>query len=249
MLIFGGDVLSGTTINANNYTVVVTGNNNGTINSTLTLSGSSTLDFDSSTTEFNDFSNYLSNLNANSLLDYPNGTQHGEAKFNADSSVGIGLVVFNIDASELFGNNLVQQYNLVLNNQSPSAVVINVAGEVISDATMGNPVGGFNESNSDFMIWNFYQVLEINLNIQLHGSLLAPLATLSTSNNIDGSVIENDFEQNGEAHNNLFTGTITYDPISVVTAPTQPTAVPVPSSLLIFAAALFGFGVWRRRSA
>ncbi|MEJ6077127.1 choice-of-anchor A family protein [Vibrio sp. 1-Bac 57] len=245
-LVVGGNVTSGTTINANGHTVTVAGNNNGTINSALTVTGSSPVDFGLVKNELTAFSSYLANLNANSLLDSPNGNQPSAANFNVDSSVGNGMAVFNIDTSDLFGNGLVQQYDIKFANQSPSAVVINVAGENITDASLGNPVGGFNKANSDFIIWNFYEAIDIKLDKRLQGSLLAPLATLTISNYIEGSVVVDNFYQNGEIHNPVFNGDIAYNPIPTVSVPTP---VPTPSSLLIFAAALLGLGLWRRKTS
>jgi len=244
-LVVGGNVSSGTTINANGHTVTVAGNNNGTINSAATVTGSSIVDFDLVKSELTSFSTYLANLNANSLLDSPNGNQPSAAYFNIDSNIGNGIAVFNIDSADLFGNGLVQQYDINFANQSPSAVVINVAGENITDTKLGNPVGGFNEANSDFIIWNFYEAIDINLSKRLQGSLLAPLATLTISNFIEGSVVVNNFNQEGEIHDPVFNGDIAYNPIPTVSVPT---AVPAPSSLLIFGLALLGLGLWRRKT-
>jgi choice-of-anchor A domain-containing protein len=244
-LIVGGNIAAGTTINANGQTVVVGGTNNGTVNSKALLTNTTTLDFDLVKSEFTNFSGYLSELAVNSTLSSPT-TQPGAASFQIGSDVNNGIAVFSIDQADFFGNSKIQQYDV--SSTSASTVVINVSGTTINGVNALNPVGSFN--NSSFysnVIWNFYEATSITLNTLFQGSLIAPFADLTSSTPIQGSVIVNNYYQNGEVHLPSFNGTIDYDASTVITTPVA--SVPAPSSLIIFASALFGLMMWRRKSA
>lgn len=244
-LVVGGDITSGTTINANGYGVVVGGNNNGTVNASSLTTGTVSLDFDLVKSEFTDFSGYLSTLAVNSLLTTSTNNQPSAAKFNITADA-TGLSVFNITGSDLFGNSLVQQIEAT-NANAASTVVINVSGTSITSSGNGNFVGDF--SNSSFytnVIWNFFQATSIDLSMQFNGSIIAPFATYTNSSETNGNVVVYNYNQTAEVHSTLFDGSIDY----VATTVTTPAvSVPAPSSLFIFASALLGLLMWRRKSA
>ncbi len=247
-LVIAGDLVSGSTVNANGQSVVIAGNNNGQVNASSVSSDASEYDFDLIKSEFVNFSGYLSELAVNSILTTSTNGQPGPASFEVGSDIGTDVAVFNITSEEFFSNNSIQQYDVDLNGQSPSAIVINVSGEVIDDSNFsGNGVGNIvTDAFRENIIWNFFEATDIDLVKQLNGSLLAPFADLSNATPIEGSVVVNNFDQDGEVHDALFAGTINYD----VADDSQDSVVdvPAPSSMIIFASALIGLGLWRRKT-
>ena len=247
-LVIAGDLVSGSTVNANGQSVVIAGNNNGQVNARSVTSDASEYDFDLIKSEFVNFSGYLSELAVNSILTTSTNGQPGPASFEVGSDIDTDVAVFNITAEDFFSNNSIQQYDVDLNGQSPSAIVINVSGEVINDANFnGNGVGNIvTDAFRENIIWNFFEATDIDLIKQLNGSLLAPFADLSNATPIEGSVVVNNFDQGGEVHDALFAGTINYD----VADDSQDSVVdvPAPSSMIIFASALIGLGLWRRKT-
>ena len=248
-LVIAGDLVSGSTVNANGQSVVIAGNNNGQVNARSVTTDASEYDFDLIKSEFVNFSGYLSELAVNSILTTSTNGQPGPASFEVGSDIDTDVAVFNITAEDFFSNNSIQQYDVDLNGQSPSAIVINVSGEVINDANFnGNGVGNIvTDAFRENIIWNFFEATDIDLIKQLNGSLLAPFADLSNATPIEGSVVVNNFDQGGEVHDALFAGTIDYD---ASTGSEEPAVdVPAPSSMIIFASALLGLGLWRRKTA
>ena len=248
-LVIAGDLVSGSTVNANGQSVVIAGNNNGQVNASSVSSDASEYDFDLIKSEFVNFSGYLSELAVNSILTTSTNGQPGPASFEVGSDIDTDVAVFNITSEDFFNNNSIQQYDVDLNGQTPSAIVINVSGDVINDSNFsGNGVGNIvNDAFRENIIWNFFEATEIDLVKQLNGSLLAPFADLTNATPIEGSVLVNNFDQNGEVHDALFAGTINYD--ASTGSQDQAVDVPAPSSMIIFASALIGLGLWRRKTA
>lgn len=248
-LVIAGDLVSGSTVNANGQSVVIAGNNNGQVNASSVSSDASEYDFDLIKSEFVNFSGYLSELAVNSILTTSTNGQPGPASFEVGSDIDTDVAVFNITSEDFFNNNSIQQYDVDLNGQTPSAIVINVSGDVINDSNFsGNGVGNIvNDAFRENIIWNFFEATEIDLVKQLNGSLLAPFADLNNATPIEGSVFVNNFDQNGEVHDALFAGTINYD--ASTGSEDQAVDVPAPSSMIIFASALIGLGLWRRKTA
>ncbi|RBW47363.1 hypothetical protein DS885_03585 [Psychromonas sp. B3M02] len=248
VLVVGGDLSSGTNVNANGHDVVIAGINNGNINSNSVSNDTTQYDFDLIKSEFVNFSGYLSELAVNSTLLTSTNDQPSAASFKVGDSVGSDLAVFNITSASFFENNLVQQYDIDLNGQSPSAIIINVSGETVNDSSLGNAVGNItSDAFRENIIWNFFEATEIDLVKQINGSVLAPFADLTNATPIEGSVVVNNFDQNGEVHDSLFTGVISYD-VDTVNL-TEPVTVPEPSMLFILFSALVGFVFWRKQQA
>ena len=248
-LIISGDLVSGSIVNANGQSIVIAGNNNGQVNASSVTSDASEYDFDLIKSEFVNFSGYLSELAVNSVLTLPEVGTNGAASFGVSSDIGTDVAVFNITSEEFFNNNAIQQYDVNTNGQSPSAILINVSGEVINDSNFsGNGVGNIvTDTFRENIIWNFFEAINIDLVKQLNGSLLAPFADLSNATVIEGSVVVNNFDQDGEVHDSLFVGTINYD--RSTGSEDSAVDVPAPSSMIIFASALLGLGLWRRKTA
>ncbi|MDN2662232.1 choice-of-anchor A family protein [Psychromonas sp. 14N.309.X.WAT.B.A12] len=245
VLVVGSDLSSGTTVNANGHEVIIAGTNNGNINSNSVSNDASQYDFDLIKSEFINFSGYLSELAVNSVLLTSSNNQPSAASFNVGDSVGNDPAVFNITSESFFENNLIQQYDIDLNGQSPSTIIINVSGEMINDSNLGNAVGNItSDVFRENIIWNFFEATEIDLVKQINGSVLAPFADLTNATPIEGSLVVNNFQQNGEVHDALFTGVISYDPDA--NNSTYPVKVPEPSMFFILLTALAGMMMWNR---
>lgn len=148
-------------------------------------------------------SSYCSSLAATNSVTIPSG-QPGPVVFNSVLGPG-GVAVFSVNGNALFQNNNVQQMDINMNGAS--TVVINVAGFNIS-YNGGNMVGGFNIPNASKIIWNFFEATTLNIDRHFFGAILAPLATMSNSTAIEGSVFTDTFNQNGEVHLPNFSGNI-----------------------------------------
>jgi len=148
-------------------------------------------------------SSYCSSLAATNTVTLPSGQPAGVV-FNSIAGPG-GVAVFNVNGNALFQNNLVQQMSINMNGAS--TVVINVAGTNIT-YNGGNMVGGFNVPNASKIIWNFFEATTLNIDRHFFGAILAPLATMSNSTAIEGSVFTDTFNQNGEVHLPNFNGNI-----------------------------------------
>jgi choice-of-anchor A domain-containing protein/uncharacterized protein (TIGR03382 family) len=157
----------------------------------------------------------LQAMSATNTVTLPSGQPAGVV-FNAVAGAG-GIAVFNVNGNALFQSSLVQQMDINFNGAS--AVVINVTGTNI-DYNGGNMVGNFNTANAGKIIWNFYQATTLGIDRHFFGAVLSPLANLTNSTAIEGSVFTNNFTQNGEVH-----------------LPTVTTQIPAPGSL-----ALIGLG-------
>lgn len=170
-------------------------------------------------------SNSLRNLAADSTAAFPSG-QPGAVRYNATGGAD-GIAVFSVDAANVFNNNLIQQIELNVNGASQ--IVINVAGATVN-FNNGNMVGAWSSAFArSNVIWNFYEATSINLDRNFNGALLAPLAHLTNSTAIDGSVFVSSFTQSGEVHLPFYTGT-----------------VPAPSALALMGIAAVASGRRRR---
>ena len=114
-------------------------------------------------------------------------------------------------------------------NPNGATVVINVSG------ASGTLADNFVNTAADIgrnVIWNFYQATDLNFNNAFLGTVLATDATVSNNNYIEGTLVANAFNQNGEVHMDSFQG-------NVVTGGTVSTA-PEPAT---WAMLLLGFGL------
>lgn len=171
--------------------------------------------------EFAQLKNFLinqstlySNLASNSSVTLPS-QQPGPVTFN---SSGDNIAVFDVDADQLF-SNLTQQIQLNLNGSSTA--IINVGG-TNANWTQGNIVGSWvSDAVQEKVLWNFYEAETLNFNQALHGSLLAPLASLTNQTELEGTVVVKSFIQNGEVHLPVFAGAAAVpEPLTILGAGT-----------------------------
>lgn len=176
--------------------------------------------------ELASLSNTLRALPADSIAQTPSG-QPAPVRYNATPGVD-GIAVFHVSANAVFNSSLIQQIELNLNGAAE--VVINVSGATVN-FNNGNMVGewtsAFARAN---VIWNFFEATSINLDRNFNGALLAPLAHLTNSTAIDGSVFVRSFDQRGEVHIPFYNG-----------------QVPAPGALALLGVSALAFR--RRRSA
>ncbi len=233
-------------INVQSGYSVLKGGGNGIINNAASVDNFSTqaaqLDLTQLASDLYDFSQFLKDIAPNSILDArdPNNN-FGPAPgtFQIGSSVGNDVAVFSTSNDLFFANGNIQQYDIDFNGQQPSSILINVAGTDINDSVLGNAVGSFaSEQWRDKVIWNFFEATNINLQKSLNGSLLAPLAHLTNTTTIEGTVVVNSFQQQGEVHLATFSGTGLVE--STVDIPEPVVDVPEPNSRLLMVFSLLG---------
>lgn len=137
-----------------------------------------------------------------------------------------GIAVFDITASQLAA---IPSFTVNLNGAS--AVIFNVSGTSVSYTA--NDESG--TTGADDIIWNFYQADTVALNTLIGGTVLAPEATVTNDNQIDGTLVANSWSGTGELHDYGYSGAL-------------PTSVPEPPALAFLGPALVGLGLVRRRS-
>lgn len=199
-LIVQGDILSGGPLNVQRGSVAVGGSTNNRI---INYNGggslvANTTDYSSIFAELNLASDILSKTASNSSVQLPSGQPTGFT-FNSSAEPD-SVAYFSFQGADLFGNNSIQSINF--NANGASAIVFNVGGIRIDWSAASNFVGNFgNNQWRSNIVWNFYEATEVNFGSHnMMGQVLAPHATVSSSNNIDGSVYAKHLNSNGEVH-------------------------------------------------
>src|SRR5262249_31932976 len=133
-----------------------------------------------------DASTTIAGYAANNSPTIPSG-QPGPLKFTVTQTDACGAAVFSI-AGSLPPHGTVQQ--IELDPGSAQTIVINVSGTSINWSS-GNMVSQFTDTFwRARVLWNFYEATSIQFNSRdMMGAVLAPLANITTSANIDGSVV------------------------------------------------------------
>lgn len=158
--------------------------------------------------------------------------QFGGFTLNGTNAV---LNVFQVSAA-----NLANSSYLNLTAPSGSTIIINVDGSAAALKNMGINLTGPSASN---IIFNFIEAASVEMqNINLPGTVIAPLADISFKNgNIGGSIIANSGSiSNAQFGNNTFAGALPeIDGAG---------AVPEPSTYALMGMGLLGLGWAQRRS-
>lgn len=126
----------------------------------------------------------------------------GKVTFDAVADSN-GLAVFDLSAidSAVFAASEFQ-FNL----NGASTVIFNT--DLASANISVNFLGGSAQVIGAKTIWNFYNATDLNIHNQWGGSILAPTASFSNGNNIEGGVFVQTLTQYGEIHSQPFVGQI-----------------------------------------
>jgi len=236
-LTVGGTIASNTNVQVNNGgNLLYSGSVGSGVNLNMNGGGSKFISSSISTetsgliTALDQFSTYYSGLSANSTFN------SGTNTFTVGASAAGGTAVFDITAAQFATNNA----NFSLDNSAGADfIVVNVSGTSDTFGSSEHFGSGFSAGN---IIWNFSQANSVSVQLaiddQFIGSILAPEADLSNTTQIDGSVAVGTFNQNGEIHLPLLDSNF----------PT-PTPTPEPSALGIMAVGGLALLARRRRKA
>lgn len=203
-LVIGGDMSGGNPINLQRGSLYLGGSSNGRI---VNYNGGGSLMVDATISDdlaaIQDYaigqSMAMQSLAADSTVTLP-GSQPGPTKFVATPGAD-GLAVFNVNAADIFSNSKGQQIELIADALTTTNVVINVSG-VNVNWTQGNMVGAFTQDYwQAHVVWNFFEAETINFNsFNMHGAVLAPNASITTSSVIDGLVVAENLTTTSEVH-------------------------------------------------
>lgn len=219
----GGDTTYG-----GNLTGSANANGGGTVsNQTVTTPFSPATAANNAVTTLSTFSNNLSGVAANSSY----SISGGKVTFNAAADSN-GLAVFTInDAANFFDNayefdfNLGTANSILFNVFSGSDTALNLHANFLANSAV---------SLASMLIWNFVDATSLAITSQFGGSLLALNADVTTSANIEGTLVAKSLMQGAEIHSQPSTF-----------AP--PSAVPIPAAAFLFAPALLGLIGFRRK--
>jgi choice-of-anchor A domain-containing protein len=184
-------------------------------------------------------SNGLRSLAADSTVS-PLGSQPAAVRFTATPGAD-NIAVFAINGS-VFSDSRAQQYELLTGAANANTTfVINVSGTTVR-ISEGNFVSAFSDlARRANIIWNFFEATSLEINQNLFGAVLAPVANLQNSTAIEGSVfVGGNFTQRGEVHLPLYRG-------SPPPVGTPAAVVPVPAAVLAGPALLGLLALARRR--
>jgi choice-of-anchor A domain-containing protein len=244
------------TLNGGGGTIQVNGNSNGDISggpltytgtrsgnlnggATATHVGSLTLNPPASTvspfaTTFQALSTLSTQLNA--VKANSTATSSGSAiTFNAAPVNGVA--VFDVNTALFAANSTV-----TINLDGATSVIVNVSvsGCVTGPCafTMPNSVN-FNSPTgyAATVLWNFINATNLTFTNEFGGSVLAPLAAVSNSSPIDGTLVAASYSGTGELHSHPYTGSF----------PGTSTPAPEPASLAVIGTALAGLATVRRK--
>lgn len=144
-------------------------------------------------------------------------------------------VVFGIADGAAFFSQNGDLKDLFANMPTNKTVVFNIGGSAIAQAQGLN----FNDiALNQNVIWNFADAASVSLGA-FQGTVLAPKATVSNYNTIEGSVVANAFNQNGEVHLGTFSGP-TSGLLAAINVADPAAAVPEVGS---WAMMVLGFGI------
>jgi choice-of-anchor A domain-containing protein len=156
-------------------------------------------------TDLKDLSATLAHLPATSgdSISVPTGNGIGDANdLKVVANAGSGYIVINTTTAVL--NSASNQLEEILKTAGAGyvPVIINVTG---TSATLN-----FNQGNTvqydPYVLWNFKNATAIDVPSGFNGAILAPYATLTSGNQIQGSVAVANFNQGGEVHLGTFVG-------------------------------------------
>ena len=165
--------------------------------------------------------------NATAVMSYGKMVLDGSAASGAQA-------VFNLAFSDF---DLVGEVELALSGAT--SMIINVSG---TGGALADNFLGASRMAASGVIWNFYQATEIDFTRTFEGSVLAPMADVTSAySNFEGTLVARTANLTGEVHAQYYTGTI-----PAVAAPTI-SAVPLPAGMPLLAGGLALLAGLRRK--
>ena len=110
-----------------------------------------------------------------------------------------GIAVIDATAAQIAA---IPSFSINLNGAS--SLIINVSGSSVTNSA--NDESGTTDAGN--IIWNFYNATTVSLGTQIGGTVLAPGATVSNANQIDGALVAKTFNGGGELHDYPFVGNL-----------------------------------------
>ena len=124
--------------------------------------------------------------------------------FNAKADAN-GMAVIDLTGSNSSVLSTFKNFDFnVASNVTTLLFNIDSANVSIADNFLGNSA----RSLANKTIWNFYGTTNLTLNSQFSGTVLAPNATLTNSNEVIGGVFVNSLRQNGAINSATFNGVL-----------------------------------------
>jgi len=144
----------------------------------------------------------LSNAAANNTI----SVSGNNVDFVVNTVDANGIAVFDIASTDLFANAQAELTNP--NNLTINTVVINVSGTNINwPSSIALNGTWFNSQNGrSKTIWNFHEATSLSFDFNFKGVILAPDATFSTNQNVEGTVAVKAVTNSGQFHQPYFAG-------------------------------------------
>jgi len=139
----------------------------------------------------------LSHLAQNSAITVSGNT----ATFNATPVNGVAVFDLTGMGSSILG---LSQYNF--NLDGATTVILN--SDASTASINANFLAGSALALAPKTIWNFYQATQLNIGSQFGGTVLAPLASLTNTQNIEGDVLVASLDERAAINLHPFTGNI-----------------------------------------
>jgi choice-of-anchor A domain-containing protein len=243
------------TISLNGGSLTYTGSQSGNLNvnggatatkvASLNLTApTSTLGSFASTfqTQLTALSTQLNGVAANSTTHASNGA----LAFNAAPDA-TGTAVFDVNSSLFSPNstvtiNVAGATSIIINVNVDSCIATNCAFALPNSLNFLNPTG-----YAATVLWNFVNATSLNFPTEFGGSVLAPLASVTNSSPIDGTLVAASYTGNGEIHSRPYTGTLPNGALQVVVSSGNSVPAPEPASILVVSIGLAGLAAIRRR--
>jgi choice-of-anchor A domain-containing protein len=190
-------------------------------------------------TPLTSLSTQLNGVAANSTATSANGA----ITFNAapDST---GTAVFDVNTSLFAANSTV-----TINLDGATSVIINVdVNSCVSNACAYAFPSSVNFTNptgyASIVLWNFINATNLTFAGEFGGSVLAPLAAVTNSSPIDGTLVAANYTGNGELHSHPYTGDF---PGGATQSFGNSLPAPEPASLALIGTGIAGLAAIRRR--
>jgi choice-of-anchor A domain-containing protein len=204
----------------------------------LTLGGTSPIDFASEKTTMTTLASNLAGL-----------TTNGTATVDKNNSSWLDLTgtsktlnIYNVTASQLSSKEL----NFITDsNDKGATIIVNVTGSATDTLSYAVMVNGVQEQDGNddngLILFNFETASSVAINAQFDAALLAPNAVVTASGGqLGGNIIAASIGLTDEIHNDEFVGIL----------PSFASAVPEPASFTLLATGVFflaGLFLMRRR--